>query len=114
MENQIAQRILTFLKEREMSVTTFSKEIGLVQTTVNRQLKGEVQLSADLVYAFLHYFNNVSAEWLLRGESGMIKDQKPNVNQKVKNFVELTLLPITYIFKVNGNLIRSILVIRES
>lgn len=33
MENQIAQRILTFLKEREMSVTTFSKEIGLVQTT---------------------------------------------------------------------------------
>lgn len=48
-----------------------SKEIGIVQTTLNRQLNGTTVLSNSVVNAVLHRFPELSAEWLLRGKEPM-------------------------------------------
>lgn len=63
----INQRIKEVLQKNDLSVTAFSKEVGLPQATVNRQLNGDVRVSVGTIKAFLLKFKNVSAEWLLRG-----------------------------------------------
>lgn len=63
----INQRIKEVLQKNDLSVTAFSKEVGIGQTTLNRQLNGDARVSVDTIKAFLHRFKNVSAEWLLRG-----------------------------------------------
>lgn len=63
----INQRIKEVLQKNDLSVTAFSKEVGLPQATVNRQLNGDARVSVGTIKAFLLKFKNVSAEWLLRG-----------------------------------------------
>ncbi len=71
MENNVNQKIKNVLSERNISITSFSKSIGEVQTTINRQLNGTAQLSAKTVESFLLHFPDISAEWLLRGKGDM-------------------------------------------
>lgn len=71
MENNVNQKIKNVLSERNISVTSFSKSIGEVQTTINRQLNGTAQLSAKTVESFLLHFPDISAEWLLRDKGNM-------------------------------------------
>lgn len=63
----INQRIKEVLQKNDLSVTAFSKEVGLPQATVNRQLNGDARVSVGTIKAFLLKFKDVSAEWLLRG-----------------------------------------------
>lgn len=70
MENSVLERINKVIDNNGCSITFLSKEFGIVQTTLNRQIKGDVQLSAHTIEAFLHYFPNLSAEWLLRQNEG--------------------------------------------
>ncbi len=72
MENSVLERIKKVIDNNGCSITFLSKELGIVQTTLNRQIKGDVQLSAYTIEAFLHYFPNLSAEWLLRGKGEML------------------------------------------
>lgn len=74
MESSVLERIKKVIKDNGYSITFLSKELGIVQTTLNRQIKGEVQLSAHTIEAFLHYFPSISASWLLTGEGSMLKD----------------------------------------
>lgn len=67
----INQRIKEVLQKNDLSVTAFSKEVGIGQTTLNRQLNGDARVSVDTIKAFLHRFKDVSAEWLLRGVGDM-------------------------------------------
>lgn len=69
----INQRIKEVLQKNDLSVTAFSKEVGLPQATVNRQLNGDARVSVDTIKAFLHRFRDVSAEWLLRGVGDMCR-----------------------------------------
>lgn len=79
MECSVNQRIKSVLSDRNISVTSFSKLIGEIQTTINRQLNGTAQLSVKTVNSFLHQFPDVSAEWLLRGKGDMyLKEASSN------------------------------------
>ena len=63
----INQRIRKVLKDKDLSVAAFSREAGIEQTTLNRQLNGGSKVSVGTIKAFLLKFKDVSAEWLLRG-----------------------------------------------
>lgn len=67
MKEPVRERINATLNENKLSVAAFSKEVGIGQTTLNRQLNGDARVSVDTIKAFLHRFKDVSAEWLLRG-----------------------------------------------
>ena len=71
VKEPVRERINATLNENKLSVAAFSKEVGIGQTTLNRQLNGDARVSVDTIKAFLHRFKNVSAEWLLRGVGDM-------------------------------------------
>lgn len=73
MKTDVIQRIREILDRYELSVSSLAKKIGVVQATLNRQLSGENALSLDTVNAILYCYEEISAEWLLRGEGEMIK-----------------------------------------
>lgn len=85
MENIVAQRIKSILDARQISITSFAKMIGMLQVTCNRQIRGDQAVSLGLIEGFLSTFPDISAEWLLRGEGEMYRD-----NSKQKKEISLT------------------------
>lgn len=74
MKTTITQRIKELIDFKEMSINSFSKKINIVQTTLNRQINGDTSsIPVGTIEAILHYFPEISAEWLLRGEGEMMK-----------------------------------------
>ena len=73
MENAVPQRIREVLTKKRWTTNQLSKELGISQPTVSRQLAGSVALSSDLICGVLNVFKEVSAEWLIRGEGAMEK-----------------------------------------
>ena len=71
MEVTIYQRIMLILDDKQVSVNALSKLVGMSQTTLNTQLKGERALSANVVAKVLSVFPDVSAEWVIRGVGTM-------------------------------------------
>lgn len=67
----ILQRIKALIEEKGCSVTSFSKKIGIAQTTLNNYFKYDRYPAYETLYAILHTFPDVSAEWLMRGEGEM-------------------------------------------
>ena len=75
MEDSILQRFNKVIYEKDISITSLSKKIGIPQVTLNNQVRGERALSVSTLSAFLSFFTDISAEWLLRGEGSMIKGE---------------------------------------
>lgn len=85
MKELVLQRIIRLSKEKSNSENQFAKLIGANQRTINQQLKKERSLSLDTVLSVLSSFEDISAEWLLRGEGEMYKTVSEN---KSNNFDE--------------------------
>lgn len=76
MEGVINQRIKSVLEDRQISISAFSKMIGMQQVTCNRQIRGDQAVSLGLIEGFLEKFDDISAEWLLRGEGSMYRNEE--------------------------------------
>lgn len=85
MENVVYQRVNEVLSNKQVSVNALSKLAGMAQTTLNTQLRGERALSVLVVVKILEIFPDISAEWLLRGEGEMYRD-----NSEQKKEISLT------------------------
>lgn len=68
---EILQRIKDLIEAKGCSVSSFSKKIGIRQTTLNTYLKYDRYPAYETIHAILHTFTDVSAEWLMRGEGSM-------------------------------------------
>ena len=77
MESLVAQRIKSVLEFKQISIAAFSKMIGMQQLTCNRQIRGDQAVSLGLIEGFLKEFDEISAEWLLRGKGNQI-NEKPS------------------------------------
>lgn len=73
MEMLVKQRIKEIQKEFSLSTTALAKRIGMVQSTLSRQIDGDSALSVSVINAILHGFPNVSKNWLLFGEGEMMR-----------------------------------------
>lgn len=71
MKTEVLQRILEVLRQSSISETQFAKRIGVNQKTLNQQFKEERSLSLETVLSTLRAFEDISAEWLLRGKGNM-------------------------------------------
>ncbi len=85
MENLIVQRVRELLTINSISVNSLAKQINVAQATLNPQLRGDRTLAANIVVKILETFPDISAEWLLRGEGEMYRD-----NSKQKKEISLT------------------------
>lgn len=73
IKKAIIQRIKKIIKNKSLSESQFSKLISANQKTINQQLKGERGISIDTILGILSSFEQISSEWLLRGEGSMFK-----------------------------------------
>nr|DAP07091.1 MAG TPA: SOS-response transcriptional repressor [Caudoviricetes sp.] len=81
MEGFVKQRIRDLLVKMNSNPTQLAKKYSLNQKTLNNQINSDVQLSASTILLVLEEFNNVSAEWLLRGKGNMlIVEDKENAD----------------------------------
>ena len=72
-------RVKEVLRAKFRSVREFAELIGVKQVTLNQQLAGDRKLSLDIVQSILNSFEDISSEWLLRGEGDMIKPQHEQI-----------------------------------
>ena len=75
MESLVAQRIKSVLEAKQISIAAFSKMIGMQQVTCNRQIRGDQAVSLGLIEGFLKEFDEISAEWLLRGKGNQVIEE---------------------------------------
>lgn len=71
METSVNERIKIIMEKNNISITSLSKRIGVAQTTLNRQISGEGNVTLATVCLLLDSFKDISAEWLLRGTGEM-------------------------------------------
>lgn len=76
MKDNILERLNMFLKVKNISVNDVATSQGITYTTLFRQVKGDNALSARSLQAILDYDPTLSAEWLMRGDGSMTKDQQ--------------------------------------
>lgn len=88
MKDDVLQRVKEIYSSKSSSESKFAKLIGANQKTLNQQLKGERAISLDTIILVLSSFEDISAEWLLRGNGEMIisdassmKDIEPTYSQ---------------------------------
>lgn len=67
MEDTVLQRVKEVIRFKSKSVLAFSKAIGMGQNTLNQYVNGSRKLSLEAVLKILYTFEDVSAEWLIRG-----------------------------------------------
>ena len=75
MEEGVLQSVISICRQKSVSESQFAKMIGSNQKTINQQLRGERSISLDTISKILSSFEDVSSEWLLRGEGDMLKPQ---------------------------------------
>lgn len=85
MESEVIQRIKHVIELKGMSVTALSKNLGIVQQTLNRQISGDSAMSLLTIDKFLSCFPDVSSEWLLRGHRHA---QSPKEDKRTANIHE--------------------------
>ena len=74
----IYQRIKEVLKFENISVNGLSKDVDMVQTTLNKQLRGDTPLPiTTLLLVISRLSNDISLDWLLTGEGSMLKTTPP-------------------------------------
>lgn len=83
MESSVLQRISEFISANGYNVRSFSKKIGMPQTTLNNYILKKRSLSFEVIDKIINSFEDISAEWLLRGEGSMYRiteDDQPLSN----------------------------------
>lgn len=75
MEDVVIQRIKKFREVLKVSLPKFSETIGVEYRTVNQYMNGERKPSLRFICSILCAYEDLSSEWLLRGEGHMMKTE---------------------------------------
>lgn len=75
-------RIKEIIEYSGLSTRAFALKCGIKDNTFSNQLNGVRDVSLNTIISILLTFENISAEWLIRGEGDMIKNEKQQNNKK--------------------------------
>lgn len=75
-------RIKKLIEYSGLSTRAFALRCGIKDNTFSNQLNGVRDVSLNTITSILLTFENTSAEWLIRGEGEMIKNEKQQNNRK--------------------------------
>lgn len=92
----VLNRFVEFREQLGMSWNAFSSSIGMRQTTISNQILGLRSLSLDTILSTLSAYEELSAEWLLRGHGNMFLEAKEEPEEpKADNRLEALIDTIT-------------------
>lgn len=72
-----------------LSNAAFAREVGAKTAANNNYLSGKADPNIDFIMAVLARFEDISAEWLLRGEGTMLKSDSPSNEKLMREATEL-------------------------
>ena len=73
MQNSINERIITFLKANNKTVSKVAEMIGTSQGTLSNKLNGRYRIDIDTLISILTLFPELSPDWLLLGSGSMLR-----------------------------------------
>jgi hypothetical protein len=73
----ILDRIKEYLDYRGISIAAFERSIGMSNASFGKSLKNGGAIGTDKLETILRTYNDISAEWLLRGEGEMLRGNRP-------------------------------------
>lgn len=76
--SEIITKIKEYMSVKNLSGTSFAKELGISAVTVNQYLSGKRRVPWEFVQSILDYDEKLSSEWLTRGEGEMYGDVNSN------------------------------------
>ena len=76
MESTVIERLRTYLKNKGIKNREVASFIGISETTLNNKLNGTRSLDLDTLLNIVIHFEDLSVEWLLRGDGNMLKSDK--------------------------------------
>lgn len=82
MENNVQQRLMSFILFIGISKSRFEQQCGLSNGYINSIKKG---IGTEKLQDILRAFPQLNREWLLYGEGEMLKPQQPSVQQNNYN-----------------------------
>lgn len=82
METTIKQRLIEFIKYKELSQAKFEKRIGASNGFVNNIVRG---IGADKLQSIINEFPELNTEWLLYNKGEMLRENGQNTAQNVEN-----------------------------
>lgn len=90
----ITDRINLVMKREYMTCRAFSAKIGMNSQTVNNYMNGKRDPTYEFLSRILETFVDISAEWLMRGEGSMIKEQDTSLEElkQVVNAMKVDML----------------------
>lgn len=62
----INSRILTYSKDKSLTIKALAAQIGVNEKTLGNKLTGRIRIDLETIEAILGKFPLLSAEWLLR------------------------------------------------
>lgn len=87
----VKERIREILIQKESNPTKLSKAFSVNQKTLNNQINADVQISLSTILLILEAFEDVSAEWLLRGKGAMLlssdRGLQPQQSENENNYL---------------------------
>ena len=72
MKRSVIERFKEIVYTKASSLTAFSVEIGISQSTLSSQFNSKLGIQVPVLIATLKRYSDFSAEWLLRGKGEMI------------------------------------------
>lgn len=78
MENSVIQRLKLYFKDSSLKNRDVANKINMPEKTFNNKMNGLRSLDLDTLTAVLLHYEDISAEWLLRGEGSMNKSEEKN------------------------------------
>lgn len=78
----IVERIVYYLKQKGIAISTFERELGLGNTTLSKAYKTGGSIGTDKLEKIISHCEDLSPLWLVTGEGEML-NSAPTVKTKV-------------------------------
>ena len=98
MEKTVKQRLIEYLKYKNIGQVKFAESIGLSRGYVNNIVNS---IQPKTLHKITMYYTDLNTSWLLTGEGEMLKDSAPPAEQEKENS-DYRVVPIVHIDSVGG------------
>ena len=82
MEKAVIERLKLYLKNRSLKNRELASILNMSETTLNNKLNGNRGMDLDTLLNVIIHFEDLSVEWLLRGDGSMIKGEQQVTDEK--------------------------------
>ena len=91
----VFNRLVEFKEQTGLTLNAFAGSIGMKHATLHNQFHGKRDLSLETIVSTLANFDELSAEWLLRGRGEMKNSEFSAAEQKADARIEALIDTIT-------------------